>query len=65
MKFYCLRCRANKTLGENKYKMTRVKNKSGKLGQPCAKANCPTCDTKMCRFVSKSTKSRSPRKTKK
>ena len=45
--FYCVKCRASKTVDESKTEKTKLKN-----GRPAAKAVCPDCGTGMFKILS-------------
>ncbi len=45
--FYCVKCRASKTVDEEKVERTTLKN-----GRPAAKSVCPDCGTGMFKILS-------------
>jgi len=45
--FYCVKCRASKTVDEDKTERTTLKN-----GRPAAKGVCPDCGTGMFKILS-------------
>jgi uncharacterized protein YlaI len=45
--FYCVKCRASKSVDDSKVEKTTLKN-----GRPAAKGTCPDCGTGMFKILS-------------
>ena len=51
--FYCLKCKDRVSVKASNVTHKTVKNSKIKGGVLQARAVCPSCDTQMCKFVSK------------